>query len=88
MQAQGLIRKISVNDMKNGITYSVGQPMVGGRVEITAIRLDVEGSEERGCAKYDIVVREADGTARIWKSIEGMPVAVEYDLEAEKDVEA
>lgn len=89
MIASGLIRKISVGDLKTGITYVVGQPMLGGRMTIVEIRLDPEGSEERGCAKYDVlVVKEGSEHARLWKSIEGMAVTVEYDINEEKQLEA
>ena len=87
--AQGLIRKVSVGDLKNGITYVVGQPVFGGRAEITEIRLDVDGSMARGCAKYDILVMKSGAdVSRLWKSFEGMSVAVEYELEEVTDVEA
>jgi len=86
--AQGLIRKISVGDLKNGITYVVGQPVFGGRAEITEIRLDVDGSTARGCAKYDVLVMKVGSdVSRLWKSFEDMKVAVEYELEEAKDVE-
>lgn len=88
MVAQGIIRKISVGDLKTGITYVVGQKMRDGFMTITAIRLDIDGSIARGCAKYDILVRESDSVnSRIWKSFEGMSVGIEYDIREEKDVE-
>ena len=86
--AQGLIRKISVGDLKNGITYVVGQPMLGGRAIITEIRLDVDGSQSRGYSKYDVLVMKNDSdVSRLWKSIENMPVVAEYELDLEQDVE-
>jgi len=33
-----IIRKITIGDLKQGLTYKVGQKMLGGSVEITAIR--------------------------------------------------
>lgn len=86
--ANGIIRKISVNDPKIGLTYVIGQEMMRGAIVITEIRLDVDGSVERGRAKYDILVRKADSdNSRIWKSMEGMPVVIEYDIAEAKDVE-
>ena len=36
----GIIRKITVGDIKDGITYVVGQPIMRGRAKITAIVQD------------------------------------------------
>ena len=33
----GIIRKIVIGDIKNGITYVVGQPIMRGQAKITAI---------------------------------------------------
>jgi len=86
--ANGLIRKISINDPKTGLTYLVGQKMMSGTLTITEIRLDVDGSIERGYAKYDILVRKNDSNhSRIWKSIENMPVAIEYEIDEVRYVE-
>ena len=88
MRAKGLIRKISVGDLKTGIAYIVGKGMRNDSLMITEIRLDVEGSEEVGYSIYDILVREVGSDhSRIWKSIEGMPVGVEYEIDEARDVE-
>jgi hypothetical protein len=89
MIAEGLIRKISVGDLKTGITYVVGQEMMGGRLTIVEIKLDVDGSEELGMAKHDVFVnKKGFPHARIWKSIQGMPIVVEYDIQEDRDVAA
>lgn len=88
MNAQGIIRKISVGDVKNGMTYMLGQPMLGGRAVIVEITLDIDGSIDIGASKYDIIVNTNRGVSRIWKSIQGMPVVLEYELDPERDVEA
>ena len=89
MKAKGVIRKLSVNDMKNGLTYMVGQAVMGGKGTIIEIRLDPYESAEVAKPIYDIIVEmEGAGVSRIWKTIEGMPVAIEYELEPEKDVES
>ena len=36
----GIIRKITIGDIKDGITYVVGQPIMRGRAKITAIVQD------------------------------------------------
>lgn len=80
-RAKGLIRKISVGDLKTGITYMVGQGMRDNSMIITEIRLDIESSEEFGYAVYDILVRKNNSThSRIWKSIENMSVGVELEI--------
>jgi hypothetical protein len=80
--AKGIIRKISVGDVKEGITYKLGQPQLGGRLIIAGIERDVEDSLVN---RYEIFVYE-DGSrhARLWKSFEDMPVAVEYDISEAK----
>ena len=88
MEAQGIIRKISIGDLKTGIAYIVGKKMRDDSMVITEIRLDVEGSEEAGYSIYDILVRKVGSDySRIWKSIENMPVGVEYEIDEARDVE-
>lgn len=86
--AKGLIRKISITDPKTGLTYIVGQRMRGDTVIVTEIRLDVEMSNFIGSSVYDVIVRNISSEhSRIWKSIEGMPVVTEFNLDEAKDVE-
>lgn len=88
MLAKGLIRKISVGDLKTGITYVVGKPMRDGAMVVTEIRLDVDGSAEAGCSVYDILVQERGSLhSRIWKTLEGMSVGIEYEIDEARDVE-
>lgn len=88
MVAKGLIRKISVGDLKTGITYIVGKPMRDGAMIVTEIRLDVEGSAEVGYSVYDILVQKRGSMhSRIWKTLEGMSVGIEYEIDEERDVE-
>jgi hypothetical protein len=88
ISAHGLIRKISIGDMKNGLTYSVGQDMINGRAVITEIRMDVENSAFTRSYVYHILIQKnGSEVSRLWKTISGMPVAVEYDIEPEKNVE-
>jgi hypothetical protein len=88
MRAKGLIRKLSVGDLKTGIAYIVGKKMRNDSMIITEIRLDVEGSEEAGYHIYDILVSKIGSNhSRIWKSIENMPVGVELEIDEARDVE-
>ncbi len=86
--AKGLIRKISITDPKTGLTYIVGQKMRNDTVIVTEIRLDVDMSNFTGQSVYDVLVRNFDSKhSRIWKSIEGMPVVTEFNLDEARDVE-
>ena len=87
MEENGIIRKISVGDIKDGITYKVDQEMFGGRILIEQISLDVEALS-MGIKKYNIYVSRNDDedNVRLWKVIENMPVAVEYDIDVVEDV--
>ena len=84
MEARGIIRKISVGDLKEGITYKVGQEMFGGKIVIEQIIQDM-AALEYGINKYDIFVSETGSqNVRLWKEVENMPVAKEYDLSTEE----
>lgn len=80
MNAVGIIRKISVGDIKEGITYKVGQSMMGGRLYIEQILQDIDYLATYGISKYDVYVSENDSDLRIWKSFENQSVSVEYDI--------
>jgi hypothetical protein len=81
MEVKGIIRKISVGDMKTGITYQVGQPQMNGMLTIACIEREVE---DLSVNKYEIYVfPKGSNHARLWKSIEDMPVAVEFDISEE-----
>lgn len=82
------IRKISVgkgfpNDV---IHYVVGQGYVIPNLEgesidyiITSITRDIEYTQLTGSSTYNIYVNDGEETF-LWKTIENMPVKVEYDL--------
>jgi len=79
MNAIGIIRKISVGDIKEGITYKLHQPMMGGRLVIEQIMQDL--TVHASNIKYDVYVSESGSdNVRIWKSFINEPVAVEYDI--------
>lgn len=77
MEAQGIIRKISIGDLKEGLTYVVGQKMKVG--EICQILHDTMWLAEHGINKYDVYVRSG-GNVRIWKSFMNGQISVEYDI--------
>lgn len=86
-ETKGIIRKISIGDIKEGITYKVGQEMMGGRITIESIIKDMESLQEHGVNKYDVFVSKASSPdhVRLWKSFENMSCSVEYDIEEEVD---
>tara|TARA_R110002074_G_scaffold87945_1_gene194036 strand:+ start:2127 stop:2402 length:276 start_codon:yes stop_codon:yes gene_type:complete len=74
-----LIRKITMGDLKNGITYQVGQKMLGGRLTITAILQDEPAWYKYQKIVYDVYVREGGGVnSTPWKRFFDQPTAVEY----------
>ena len=84
MNAQGIIRKISIGDIKEGITYKVGQEMLGGRIKIEEILQDLD--VHPSMTKYDVFVSERDSdSVRLWKSFINVPTSIEYDISMEKD---
>ena len=83
MNAPGIIRKISIGDIKEGITYKVGQEMLGGRIRIEQILQDLE--VHPAIKKFDVFVSERDSSnVRIWKSFINVPTSVEYDISVER----
>lgn len=87
MEARGIIRKITVGDLKDGITYKVGQTMLGGKLLIESIIQDPDYLSNTGINRYDIIVREeGENYSRLWKTFENMSISVEYDISLQKDV--
>ena len=81
MNATGIIRKISIGDIKEGITYKAHQSMMGGRIYIEEILQDLEYIDQYGILKYDIFVSEPGSkNIRLWKSFSNVPVSIEYDI--------
>ncbi len=87
MEAQGIIRKISIGDLKEGLTYVVGQPQNRGRMTIVQILHDTYYLAEHNINKYDVYVEE-EGTdeVRIWKSFMNGQITVEYDIRISHEV--
>lgn len=86
MEAQGLIRKISIGDLKEGITYVVGQNMMRGKLEIEQILHDSDYLSSYGVNKYDIYVSEVGSDiVRIWKSFMNGQISIEYDISIENE---
>jgi len=87
MQAEGIIRKIIIGDIKEGMTYKVGQQFYAGKqLTVRGISYDVETQFNTGDRKYDVLVsEEGSSLIRLWKSFINVPTSVEYDISIERD---
>lgn len=82
MEAQGIIRKISIGDLKEGLTYVVGQSQNRGRMTIVQILHDTDYLADFGINKYDVYVMEENSDdVRVWKSFMNGQITVEYDIQ-------
>ena len=81
----GIIRKITVGDIKDGITYVVGQPIMRGRAKITAIIQDDLYFYKYNMLKFNIYIKMEDkDDSEIWKAFFKI-TGVEYNLEYKED---
>jgi hypothetical protein len=84
MNANGIIRKISIGDIKEGITYKVGQEMLGGRLTIEQILRDLDVPEPN--VQHNVYVSErGSANVRLWKEFINVPVSLEYDISIEDE---
>ena len=75
-----VIRKITIGDLKQGLTYQVGQKMLGGAFEITAIIQNEAAWYKHQQVVYDVHVRkEEDEFSKPWKRFFNQPTAIEYN---------
>tara|TARA_R100000306_G_C4354651_1_gene132015 strand:- start:47 stop:319 length:273 start_codon:yes stop_codon:yes gene_type:complete len=83
----GIIRKITIGDIKEGITYVVGQPIMRGQAKITAIVQDDMYFYKYNMLKFNVFIkmREED-TSEMWKSFFNI-TGVEYNLDYEEEYE-
>ena len=77
----GLIRKIVVGDIKDGITYVVGQPIMRGKAKITAIVQDDLYFIKYKMLKFNVFIQKEDKEeSEMWKSFFDL-TGIEYNLE-------
>ena len=77
----GLIRKIVVGDIKDGITYVVGQPIMRGKAKITAIVQDDLYFIKYKMLKFNVFIQMEDKEeSEMWKSFFDL-TGIEYNLE-------
>tara|TARA_R100000808_G_scaffold10659_1_gene28187 strand:+ start:22442 stop:22720 length:279 start_codon:yes stop_codon:yes gene_type:complete len=85
-----IIRKITIGDLKQGLTYQVGQTMLGGSLKVTAIIQDEAAWYKHQQVVYDVYVKkETEEFSRPWKRFFSQPTAIEYNtsvLEEEYEV--
>tara|TARA_R100000664_G_scaffold26740_1_gene37040 strand:+ start:391 stop:654 length:264 start_codon:yes stop_codon:yes gene_type:complete len=82
---EGIIRKITVGDIKDGITYVVGQPIMRGKAKITAIVQDDMYFYKYNMLKFNIYIKmEDEEDSEIWKSFFKI-TGVEYNLDYKEE---
>ena len=81
----GIIRKITVGDIKDGITYVVGQPIMRGKATITAIVQDDMYFYKYNMLKFNVFIRmENEEDSEMWKSFYKI-TGVEYNLDYKEE---
>ena len=83
----GIIRKIVIGDIKNGITYVVGQPIMRGQAKITAIVQDEMYFIRYKMLKFNVYIkREGSETSELWKAFFEL-TGVEYNIDYKDEYE-
>lgn len=82
MNAIGIIRKISIGDIKEGITYKVGQSMMRGELTIEQILQNLEVPAPNTLFEVYVSERNSDNV-RLWKQFLNVPISLEYDISIE-----
>jgi|TARA_Y100001938_G_C7850535_1_gene310580 hypothetical protein len=81
----GIIRKITVGDIKDGITYVVGQPIMRGQAKITAIVQDDMYFYKYNMLKFNVFIKmENEEESEMWKSFFKI-TGVEYNLDYKEE---
>ena len=83
----GIIRKIVIGDIKNGITYVVGQPIMRGQAKISAIVQDEMYFIRYKMLKFNVYIKmEGSETSELWKAFFEL-TGVEYNLDYKEEYE-
>ena len=81
----GIIRKVTVGDIKDGITYVVGQPIMRGQAKITAIVQDDMYFYKYNMLKFNVFIKmENEEESELWKSFFKI-TGVEYNLDYKEE---
>lgn len=77
-----IIRKVTIGDLKQGLTYQVGQRMLAGTIQITAIIEDEAAWYKHQQVVYDVYIRkDEEEYSRPWKRFFNQPTAIEYNTD-------
>jgi hypothetical protein len=83
------IRKLTfgVNPLKEGLAFVVGQPAMGyeSGFNISTLTESDANVFEGGLKRYDLYIIGADFEEILWKSFVGVPVAIEYFLQDDRE---
>ena len=83
-----IIRKITIGDLKQGLTYQVGQKMLGGSLIVTAIIQDEAAWYKHQQVVYDVYVKKiTEEFSRPWQRFFSQPTAIEYNTEKLEEYE-
>ncbi len=83
-----IIRKITIGDLKQGLTYQVGQKMLAGKLQITAIVQDGAAWVKHQQVVYDVYIKfEGEEFSRPWKRFFSQPTAIEYNTDVLEEYE-
>ena len=83
-----IIRKITIGDLKQGLTYQVGQTMLGGSLRVTAIIQDEAAWYKHQQVVYDVYVKkDTEEFSRPWKRFFDQPTAIEFDVQERETYE-
>ena len=81
---KGIIRKITIGDLKTGMSYVVGQNVMRGEATITDIIEDEAYFREYNIIRYGVYVKKnSDGYIYLWKDFKQQPIAIEYNINYE-----
>lgn len=73
-----IIRKIIVGqNPKDAMAYFIGQK--SGESEVDCIILDDRLLQKRNIRRYLVYIKHPEDGIMLWKSIENMPLLIEYD---------
>ena len=83
-----IIRKITIGDLKQGLTYQVGQKMLGGSLIVTALIQDEAAWYKHQQVVYDVYVKKiTEEFSRPWKRFFSQPTAIEDNTEKLEEYE-
>lgn len=83
MENNSTIRKLTIGDHQQGLSYQLGQTFNRGRdneLKVVSILLDREFLIETKVEKYNVYATNPSGVTKIWKSFSGQKTMVEFEF--------